>query len=281
MGSTVDLNDLAGSELRAWAEDYEATYGLPPMGGAETPEQTPTATVEPTAEPGEEPTNGSEPPEYIQQLSSRMDEVASRLEDMQPQQQAPGLVDLLASPQQQNGQQEAQPQGQQQTSSGQATPEPQETDQGGPDQAALIEQYIDTRAEEKARETFAPYVQAQEQQRIRDEAQDFLEDYPEIRDDREAQEALMRNTQRMAQELGTPEAAREPRFLELVHLASRQLAASNSSETPSGEGDQQQVALEPGSGVNPGSASTTNDDRAAAIVAAKGNGLNSFWGGRG
>lgn len=263
--------------LSTWAERYEATYGLPPMAGAETPEPTtPDEGTTATAEPGTDGgSNGNEPPEYIQQLTSRMDEVASRLEDIQPAQQAPGLVDLLASTNEQENGQPTPPQ----------TPEPQEQAQpeseDGPDEAKLIEQYLQAEIQKGTQEAIRPLIQRQEEQRIRDEAQDFLEDYPEIREDPQTQQQLLSNAQRMAQELGTPDAAREPRFLELVHLASRQLAAQANPENPEGGGDQQQVALEPGGGTNPGPAGNTNDDRAAAIVGAKGHGLNSFWGGRG
>lgn len=294
--------------LHAWATEYQATYGLPPMAGGDTPDTTQQPTGDPAAaappptpltpDPGaagdagaEAATGGDQPqgeiPPWAQTLSARMDDVAGRIEDIAPQQPAgPGLVDLLggADPAQaqQNGQQ------------AQEAPQAQNGEQGlpadelggeGPSQQEIIQQYIDSRAKDAAREMLQPYVQSQEASRIRDEGFELLENYPELRDN-EAANTLMGQAQQTAQDLGIPGAVREPGFLELVHLAGRQLAAQR-SETPAGAGDQQQqaqpggVQLESGNGANPGPAGAQSDDLASRIVSAGGSGLGSFWGGSG
>jgi hypothetical protein len=149
------------------------------------------------------------------------------------------------------------------------------------DERAFVDQLIDQRAEQVAqrmiRERVDPYIAGQETQRRRNEAIALTQDYPEFRDPA-YQSSISQRARGWAQQiLGSPEAAGEPGFLELCHLAAKQLEAMQ-QETPAAPGPGGEVPIEIPGGGNPGSAVPQPDQMAAGIVAASpGRGLSKLW----
>lgn len=164
----------------------------------------------------------------------------------------------------------------------QVPPVPGQPQPGVDPETALVEQYIDQRAEEVAtrmlQERVAPLFQQQEVTRRRTESQALLDDYPELKDPAKGQ-ALVAQARAWAQEtLGDPRFAGEPGYLEVVHLAMKGLEAQGQApgQTPApGSGE---VPIEGGSGAQPPAATTESTELAQRIVDAKpGGGLSNLW----
>lgn len=290
-------------ELSKFASYFMATHGMPPIAGGETPGGTVTpappvapdpataaATPAPDpvgaapatngATPEGQPAEGAEvqpqgtPPEWAETLLERMDQIA-------PPQVDPLAAELFGQPQaaqpQQFAPQQEQPQPQQ--------PGPQSglpAQPGQLDEAELVRNFIDERAQQIAQkaieERVTPVLQQQQVQRRREEALALTDEYPELRDP-QFQSSLMTKARSWAHQiLGSPEAAGEPGFLELCLLASRQLdAAAQASPAQPGQPGSEVPIEQPG-GANPGSAQPQTDQIADRIVSAGARrGLSSLW----
>lgn len=149
-------------------------------------------------------------------------------------------------------------------------------------QTALVEQYIDQRAEEVAtrmlQERVAPFFQQQEVTRRRTESQALLDDYPELKDPAKGQ-ALVAQARAWAQEtLGDARFAGEPGYLEVVHLAMKGLEAQGQAPGQAPAPGSGEVPIEGGSGAQPPAATTESTELAQRIVDAKpGGGLSNLW----
>lgn len=316
------------SAIPAWAENFEARYGVPPLGGGESqpggpavatppaPEPAQAATPAPQAQPGspsgEQPAQGTsapdgqqapaegQPPQWAQTLLERMDEMApaAPVDPLaaelfgyeQPQQ---GQVPPGYDPNQLAGQVPGQampgqaPQpglpGQPAVLPGGVPGVPGQPDLGGlEDPGGVVRNFIDERAREVAqtmlRERVEPYLQQQDQQRRRNEAIALTEDYAELRDTAYANALVTRAKQWAQQILGSSEAAGEPGFLELVHLASKQLEVAQSGQGQQPGAGGSEVPIEQPGGANPGAAQTDAQQLADRIVAASpSQGLSSLW----
>lgn len=273
---------------------------------AATPAPTPGAPDPAAAQPGAAPVApGGEgaaaaptPPDWAQTLIERMDEIAPPVIDplaaelfgqptpAAPQQPAPGgfSPEQLAAAQAAGLGLPPTPQAMPAVPplAGQPAVPPQGVPQGAPgDERAFVDQLIDQRAEQVAqrmiRERVDPYIAGQEVQRRRAEAVALTQDYPEFRDPA-YQSSISQRARGWAQQiLGSPEAAGEPGFLELCHLAAKQLEAMQ-QERPAVPAPGGEVPIETPGGGNPGSAVPQPDQMAANIVAASpGRGLSKIW----
>lgn len=301
---------IAGGETLAGAPPAAVTppapAPAPPSAQPAAPAPTP-GVVDPAAaaQPGAAPAApGSEgaaaaaaaptPPDWAQTLIERMDEIAPPVID-------PLAAELFGQPSPAAAPQ-APPQGYtpDQLAAAQAAglplPQAPQATPGVPPQAgqpvvppqgtagderAFVDQLIDQRAGQVAQrmiqERVDPYIAGQETQRRRAEAVALTQDYPEFRDPA-YQSSISQRARGWAQQiLGSPEAAGEPGFLELCHLAAKQLDAMQ-QEKPAVPGPGGEVPIEIPGGGNPGSAVPQPDQMAAGIVAASpGRGLNSLW----
>lgn len=115
-----------------------------------------------------------------------------------------------------------------------------------------------------AREENAPILAAREDERRMAEADALEERYPQLADSK-YQDEIVEKTVAKAKALGKPELAREPKFLEMVHLeeVARQGAAA---ETPAGR--TQGATLERGGAAAPAGGKDPSEEEGDRIVAA-------------
>lgn len=296
--------------VQGWAADFVQRYGLPPIAGGETstvtpetpaapaaaPEATPAATPaagEPAATPaaGEGASPAAEaPPAWAQSLIDGMETLMPPA-PVDPLAVELGLVPAPAQPlpgqpghdPSQTGSAAGQPQ-----TGALPTPDPASPASGAAPQQVpgeeAVNQLIDSRAREVAatllKEQVVPYFRQQEGTRRRTETQSLLDDYPELKDPAKGN-ALVAQAKAWAQEtLGDASKASEPGFLEITHLAMRQMAANEAAKAgagaPGASGGEVPLEGAGASGAQP--AAQTQEQRAQAIVDAKpGGGLSSIW----
>lgn len=281
---------------RFQTDTFEGEHGLPPFAGCETapaaaappaepappaaPAPAAPAGAEPAATPAGEPSTSellsilderlpAPPPPGPSELEIELGLAPAPQAPTSPPPQAAGLGPE-AYPQAQPGvQQYQQPQDR-------ATAE-----------AEAIARMIDDRAREQAEAMISarldPVLQQQAENQRRQEGEGLLEDYPELKEPGAGQN-LLSSAQRWAgtifstnpaasQNPALIEAiAREPGFLELVHLAGRQLASAR-SETPV-PGANGEVPIEQPGPASPGIPVSDQQNIVQGIVAAKkGGGL--------
>lgn len=287
------------ADVTTFTENFRARYGVSPIAGGETLEGAPPAAAAPpapepaaapVAPPGEPAAAAPEPVIPVseataQQLLSRFDEFGAQPPD-------PIAVDLglvqppPAMPGQPQGQPGAYPPGQFGQPPAPAQPNPQPGAQlpgVDPNEKAAIDAYVEARSEAVVERILAervdPRFAQQDVDRRRAETEALVEGNPELRDPQVA-EALMARARNWATQLGNPEMAREPGFLELTYRAAKQMEAAQAA------GAQAPAAPVPGQGEvpieQPGPAAPAgaidNQDPGQRIVAAgKGSGLSSFW----
>jgi hypothetical protein len=155
--------------------------------------------------------------------------------------------------------------------------------QQAPTEAERVLAVIREEAQRAAQASIMPQLEAQERARRRSEGLSLVEDYPDLKDATKAHELVGRARQ-WAADLGIPQMAGEPGFVELVHLAGMQIAAAQQAmpAAPGGVPPAQQqpgVTLETPGGTPPPPA--PGNDAAARIVAAGRGGLSPLWGGKG
>lgn len=144
----------------------------------------------------------------------------------------------------------------------------------------FVEQLIDGRAGQVAERLFqervAPLFQQQAAVTRRTEGAALLEDYPELQEPGK-QAALLAQAQAWGQEvLGTRDVAREPGFLEVVHLAMKGLEGAKGQQPAAPGGGE--VPIEGGGAASPTPVATQPEQIAQAIVDAKsGGGLDPLW----
>lgn len=114
-------------------------------------------------------------------------------------------------------------------------------------QARQFEAILAQMVEQAAQQQVAPLYQQREAERRDREADALEERYPDLRDE-ETQDRVLERAAEVAQQLGNPEAAIEPAFVELVYLA-MQAQERAASETPAGGGPN--VPIERGGGASP------------------------------
>lgn len=274
-------------------EDFRAEYGLTPYAGAETlpadgggaaapaaPESTP-APAAAGGDPGTAPAEPTAP--AADPYAERMDAVLGRLEGLaqqapqgppapDPQQQAidaqldrlfPGLQSQPTQPQ---PGQPGQPQPPQDPTGLGLSPEDLQAFD------PLVRQGVESVLRDQVQPAFRELLQevtnlrsSSENDRISRETSELLNDYPVIRDDANYRAALGQEAVAQAQALGLdPAIAREPGFIELVHLA-EQTVQRGQGETPAGQ--QPSVPVEGAPGAAPAPAAAPQD-RAAQIKAA-------------
>lgn len=109
-------------------------------------------------------------------------------------------------------------------------------------------------------------VQAERADERRMTEADALEQrYPQLQDE-EYQDKIVEMTRRQAAAFGQPELAREPHFLEMVHLA-EQARQGAAAETPAGS--TQGATLERGGGAPPAEQSSTEEEGDRIVKAAR------------
>jgi hypothetical protein len=286
----------AGAPDPAAAAAVAASQGQPPQPVAGQPAAAQPGAAAAQAQPGA--------PDYVQVLLDRMDEIdppaldplAAELFGQPAQPPAmPGAGQQQLTPEQfaaaqatglapQSGYPQATPGQVPQAGQPAVPPTP-----GLPGQPAVppaneqeyVDRLIDQRAQAVAQrmidQRVNPYIQTQEANRRRSEAIALTQDYPEFRDPA-YQSRIAQTARGWAQQiLGSSEAAGEPGFLELCHLATKQLAAQQ-QETPAATASGAEVPIEAPGGANPGGAASPTDQLAAGIVAASpGRGLSPIW----
>lgn len=277
-------------ELTLAAQHFHAAHGIFPIAGAETPGEGgqasgAAATAEPDAAAGAP--GGENPPEPQQQqpavdpaLAARMDQVAAQVGALAQRlpQPPPGpdpVQQTVAQQLEQMGfpvpQQAADPQAQQQgQQAGQVLP---------PDEEAFLNGLVDDRARQIARDAVSPVLERMEreslqrnQERRTAQAEQLLEDYPELREANVRSEVATQVNE-WAEDLGNPALAREPVFMELVLLAAKQAEAAAGETQPAG--NQGGTTLEPGGGGAPPLAQVPEQQRAQRIADA--GKRNSFF----
>lgn len=293
------------SAVQGWAADHAALYGMPPIAGGETPTVTPEAPAAPPATPAATPAPGEPaatpaagegaapaaeaPPAWAQSLIDGMETLMPPA-PVDPLAVELGLVPAPAQPlpgqpgydPSQMAPAAGQPQNGALPTPDPAMPAPGAAPQQIPGEEA-VNQLIDSRAREVAatllKEQVVPYFQQQEGTRRRTETQSLLDDYPELKDPAKGN-ALVAQARAWAQEtLGDASKASEPGFLEITHLAMRQMAANEAAKgagAPGAPGGEVPIEGAGASGAQP--AAQTDEQRAQAIVDAKpGGGLSSVW----
>lgn len=159
-----------------------------------------------------------------------------------------------------------------------------------PGQPAVDAQQLDSLIQERVEAATRPIMEAAEANRREVDAQSLLDDYPELQEQETAQ-SVVAEAQEWAQDLGNPALAKEPAFVELVHLAEKAASAAQ-AETPAGAQPQAQptaqaqpgqphqpqpqqpVQIEGGGGALPGPGATQND-QAERVKAA--GARDGFW----
>lgn len=107
---------------------------------------------------------------------------------------------------------------------------------------------FDQRVQAAVAQALAPVQQAQQAFAREQQARDLVAEHPELQD-REVAEAVVRQAQQVAQDMGQPELGNNPQFWKLIHQASRATAAANAEE---GGADASRAAhLEGGGGAGP------------------------------
>jgi hypothetical protein len=145
----------------------------------------------------------------------------------------------------------------------------QQGQQQGEDDLTFLRELIGEEADKRTRAAVEPLIRQQEAERQQRQAEqrrikaaELVEEYPDLADREKAAETVS-EAREWANEIGRPDLAGEPGFIELVHLA------AHGAERAAGEtqpGSQPGVTLEGGSGANPGLASTPEAERADAIA---------------
>jgi hypothetical protein len=256
-------------------EASETQQGTEPQAQTTVP-QAPAPADAPTAAAGSDAPQGEQPQasDFQQRLSEQMERVAeglNRLPAPPPQQnplaQAAGFEPPPPVPQTdprlQAGQPPVVPA---QALQGQPPQQQYDPQQGAVEDPALqqVEQYVESLAEAKAREAVAPVLQSIQQERRQQDAQALLDDFPELRDPQQAGEAV-RQAEQYARSMGVPQLGREPAFIELALLASRQLASGQDGSSGGSEGGVQ-LETQGGAGLPPAPADAAQQE-ADAIVA--------------
>jgi hypothetical protein len=248
------------SDLASWLdESYVPIFGAespggepagavadPPAGGETPPGE--------NGEPGEGEPAAPEEGERIGRLEQRMSEVAEGIEDLLGAVQQPG--------QEPAGEQGLEPEAE----GGEELGEPDPTDPN------YVQQLIQREAQQAARQMIEPMMEQQEAERRETQAEQLLEDYPELRE-RDAAREVLTEAQEWARDLRNPALAAEPAFIELVLLAAK-TAERAEQETPAGQAPEG-VQLEAAGGSNPGSAPTQPQETAQRILDA--GSRNGFW----
>lgn len=293
------------SALSAWANDFEARFGIPPIAGGETttvaPPSPAAAPATPTAQPAGTPAAPAAPaepaapatppaaaapagepaapdrPPWADDLFSRMDQLAP------PQQVDPlavdlGLVDAPLPPFGQDPSQAAPMAPQAQPGfppSGQAQPGPADglpgqPLPGQPGENELIQRYIDERAATAAQriieERVNPILQGQAADRRRSEGAALTKDYPELKDPARAN-AVVQGARQWSQAIfGTPDAAGEPGFVEMYLLASKAMESAEGA-APAVPG-QPEVPIETPGAASPGAPTTPENELVQRIKSA-------------
>ncbi len=302
------------ADVRSFAENFRARYGVAPIAGGEhmvgAPPPAPAAPAAPdpaapSPAPAPDPAAAAPAPGQpaapeaapgvpmteatAQQLLARFDEIGPaappdpigvELGLMQPAPAMPG---------QPQGQPGAVPlPGQQGAPQVPVPPQQQPGAQlpvGSPEEQAAIDRYVETRARQVAEAMFeeqiSPKFARMEADRRRGETESLVADHPELQD-RGTAEQLLSRARNWATQLGTPELAREPGFLELTLLAGKQMAAAQAA------GAQVPVVPTPGNGEVPieqpgpaapaGAAAGIQDPGQRIVEAGKGHGLSSVFG---
>ena len=237
----------------------QATAAPPAQPAPAAPAPTPPAAAAPIipstgqeaaagADPGATPQGAGDAPEWAAGIREDINRLAEHL----PKPAAPRnafLEETGLVPPQQRQQQDPRLQAQRQTPAAPQTPAPGQAQpvpgQQPPvdDDAALIQQYITTEAQQAARQMVEPVLQQLHQDRRRENAEALLDDYPELRDN-ETANRVVTEARRWATEMGDPQKAADPAFIEMTLLASRALASAT-PENPGGTGAGQ-VQLERG-----------------------------------
>lgn len=128
---------------------------------------------------------------------------------------------------------------------------------------AQLQQFVDQRVTNAVQEAIKPLLENQERQRIVQEADQLEGEFPELADPEKAGQAV-ETARGLAEQMGQPELAGDPKFVRLSYLAGKaeQLAAQ---ETPAGS-TQEAVSIEGGGGATP--VSPEEDDTAQRILMA-------------
>lgn len=263
--------------------------GQPPApAAAAPPAAVPGAPVDPNSPPAAAEPAAAEPPAWAQSLLTRFDQIAPPPVD--PMMVELGLAQAPAAPGQPPAPtydpSQAAPQGQPQYGQPPATPGQQPPQPGQPTEMELVQRLIDERAQEQASrlidERVAPLFAQQDANRRRGEVQSLQTDFPELAKP-EAMQALFSRAQSWSTTLfGNPNAAREPGFLEIVHLAGKQLDAANAAAAvpgaPGVPGTPGEVPVEPPGAATPGAPLTPEQELTAGIMAERrGGGLSPLW----
>lgn len=137
----------------------------------------------------------------------------------------------------------------------------------------LIQSQLRTALEPMLRQQEQARVEA-EQERVQNETAGLFREYPQLANDSDYRAEILGEADQWARLAHVPaERAREPRFVELVHLASVGLK-SLEGETPAGGGEAQ-VGLEGARGSRQASQVPTAEEQAQRMRSA-GNGSNFF-----
>ncbi len=316
---------MTSSRSTDWIADHIASVGLPPFAGGETAVAAPAATAPPPAPapapapaavpapapaaavppPGQPPAAvppapqpgdpaapapaepaAAEPPPWAQTILQRFDQLA-------PPQPDPMMVELGLAPPPPPGQppvnpSQVAPQGQPQYQGQPAMPGQPQPGQGL-SEVELVQQMIDDRAQQQAErlieERVTPLFAQQDVNRRRGELQSLQTDFPELAQP-QAMQSLFQRAQSWSTTLfGNPNAAREPGFLEICHLANKQLeaaqaagAAAPAPVVPGQPGLNGEVPVEAPGAATPGAPQTPEQQLVSGIMAEKrGGGLDPMW----
>lgn len=269
---TQERDDLLDRLSRTAIHGAEAVPGAPPAAAPEAqpaPGPTPSAAPAPgTPSTGAEAAAGVDPgtpqgandtPEWAAQMREEIAGLAQHLpQPAQPRNAFLAETGLLPpevqpTPQQRQAAPDPRLQARGQNPSAPQAPVPGTGQPAGvpgqqppaEDDAALIERYIDERAQQAAQARIEPLLQQMHADRRRENAQALLEDYPELNEPATAQ-AVMTEARRWAEEIGDPRKAADPAFVELTLLASRTLASATPQNAGGPGAPQGQVQLERG-----------------------------------
>lgn len=172
-----------------------------------------------------------------------------------------------------------------------STPPGLQVDVNDPQQLAqlqAVEGFIEARAktvaESMLNEKFTPFMQQQERTRKQGEAQQVVAQNPRLQDPAWRDKVFSQARQWAREVTGSEQAAGEPGWIEMTHLAMQGLelsaAAAPGGAQPGVQPGGGEVPIEGGGGAQPQAAQTDSQKIAQEIVAAKpGGGLNSFWNG--
>lgn len=115
----------------------------------------------------------------------------------------------------------------------------------------LGDEFFQQQMQAAAQQMVAPLAQQTQQlaqqveaNRREQEAQGLLEDYPELKE-QDAAQAVVAEAQQWAKDLGNPNLAGEPGFVELVHLAAKTVERAKSENPAGGEGTGEEGAAVP------------------------------------